>query len=281
MVKTSLDFEQLLTILTCPMHSSNLVVLNKNDLECSICDTVIGVVICKSPIKIDYLNNFVSGLLKVSTTSETASKKLTNWKTENLNFLLDMRIKPGIIADIGSGSGVFHTFLSLSQVIYIDFTNFRVTNLITDLNNDIPLDKESVDSIIMTNILEHLQDTKVIKESFRILKKGGNLYITVPFLLDVHQIPYDYHRYTYLYLTILLQREGFKIEVLKPSGDFGTFQTLVEHYYRFLIDKGSLNTKLLWQFQKIINFLLRKFVAVNFRKDFTGGYMIHARKTTQ
>lgn len=220
----------------------------------------------------------MSGLLKVSTPSEKASTKLTNWKTENLQFLLEMKIKTGIVADIGSGAGVFHSFLDLPQVINLDFTNFPVTNLITDLNSDIPLDTKSIDSIIMTNILEHLQDTKVIKESYRILKKGGSLYITVPFLLDVHQIPYDYHRYTYLYLTILLQREGFEIEILKPSGDFGTFQTLSEHFYRFLIDKGSLNAKLLWQFQKIINFLLKKFVTVNFRKDFTGGYMIKATK---
>jgi hypothetical protein len=60
----------------------------------------------------------------------------------------------------------------------------------------------------MTNLLEHLYDVKVIAEANRLLKKGSRLYITVPFLLDVHQKPYDYHRYTYLYLQQKLEKEG-------------------------------------------------------------------------
>lgn len=97
-------------------------------------------------------------------------------------------------------------------------------------------------------------------------------------MLDVHQIPYDYHRYTYLYLTKILQDEGFKVDQISPSGDFGTFQTLVEHYFRFSINQGSLIAKILWQFQKIINYLLNKLVTVNYRMDYTGGYMIKATK---
>jgi ubiquinone/menaquinone biosynthesis C-methylase UbiE len=65
----------------------------------------------------------------------------------------------------------------------------------------------------MANILEHLQETKVVNEAYRILKKNGHLYITIPFLLDVHQPPYDFHRYTYIYLTNLLVRQGFEIEL--------------------------------------------------------------------
>jgi hypothetical protein len=75
-----------------------------------------------------------------------------------------------------------------------------------------------------------------------------------------------------------LVREGFEIELIKPSGDFGTFQTLAEHYYRFNIDEGSLPAKLLWQFQKVINWILKNTVQINHRLEFTGGYMISAIK---
>jgi hypothetical protein len=75
-----------------------------------------------------------------------------------------------------------------------------------------------------------------------------------------------------------LKEEGFEIEYLKPSGDFGTFQTLIEHYYRYPIHMGNLVAKLLWQIQKIINYLLKKFVPTNLRNDFTGGYMLSLKK---
>ncbi len=180
--------------------------------------------------------------------------------------------------DIGAGDSPFNNYLNSLKLISIDFTRYPDINIICDLNDNIPIASESIDYIIMTNLLEHLYDLRVINEAHRLLKKDGNLYITVPFLLDVHQAPYDYHRYTYLYLEKKLKEQGFKIEYIKPSGDFGTFQTLVEHYYAYPIHQGNLVAKLLWQFQKTINHLLKKYVPNNFRNDFTGGYMLSAKK---
>jgi SAM-dependent methyltransferase len=203
----------------------------------------------------------------------------SNWRKENLKFLLSRKInKDSLGLDIGAGDALFHPFLKLENLISIDFTNYSDINVICDLNLDIPFKSESFDFILMTNLLEHLYDSRVLKEAFRLLKKGSNLHITVPFLLDVHQIPYDFHRYTYLYLTRILKSEGFEIEHLSSSGDFGTFQTLVEHYYRFPIHNGNLNAKIIWQLQKVIIFLLKRLVPVNYRLDYTGGYFITAKK---
>jgi len=277
MINMSIDLDNLLPLLTCPKHSSNKIIQYENQLKCNLCGITVGIIITRSPVKINFLNDFNSGLLK-GTMPVVEVKKYTNWKSENIKFLLEMKIKNGIVVDLGSGVGVFHSSLDLRSLINIDFTNYPITNLISNLDDGIPLSSESVDSIIMANILEHLQETKVVNEAYRILKKNGHLYITIPFLLDVHQPPYDFHRYTYIYLTNLLVRQGFEIELIQPSRDFGTFQTLAEHYYRFIIDKGSLPAKLLWQFQKIINWLLKNTVQINQRLEFTGGYMISAIK---
>jgi SAM-dependent methyltransferase len=207
------------------------------------------------------------------------TKKWSDWRKENLRFLLSRNInKDSIGLDIGAGDALFHPFLKLENLVSIDFTNYSPINVICDFNLNIPFASESFDFILMTNLLEHLYSDKVITEANRLLKKGSRLYITVPFLLDVHQKPYDYHRYTYLYLEKKLSEEGFEIENFTPSGDFGTFQTLVEHYYRFKLDNGSRTAKILWQVQKVINILLKKNVPVNYRNDFTGGYMIQAKK---
>ena len=274
---SNLNFDELLKILTCSKHSSNKLNLIANQLLCTLCNGKVADVVSRSPVKIDFLDNFQSNLLTGSESSVTV-KKFTNWKTENLNFLLEMKINTGITVDIGSGAGVFHPYLSLPTQINIDFTNYSSTNLISNLENDIPLSSKSVDSVIMANVLEHLQESKVIEEAYRILKINGRLLITIPFLLDVHQAPYDFHRYTHIYLTNLLQKSGFEITLIRPSGDFGTFQVLAEHYFRFKIDQGSFIAKLLWQNQKIINWFLKNTVQVSHRLEYTGGYMISAIK---
>ena len=236
-----------------------------------------GKVLEFSPVKIDFVNNFKSELKIKSKT--TNSKNWSNWRKENLKFLLSRNLNKDLLGlDIGAGDSPFKNYLNSLKLISIDFTRYPGINIICDLNDNIPIASESIDYIIMTNLLEHLYDLRVINEAYRMLKKGGNLHITVPFLIEVHQAPYDYHRYTYLYLQKKLKEEGFEIEYIEPSGDFGTFQKLTGIYYSFPIQKGDLVAKLLWQFQKIINYLLKKFVPNNFRNDFTGGYMLSAKK---
>jgi len=236
-------------------------------------------VLNSDPVQIDFNDNFSSGLLKDSSRKDSDTRNWTNWRKENLKFLLSRNIDKDCLGlDIGAGDAKFHPFLKLEKLISIDFTHYSGINVICDLNLNIPFLSESFDFILMTNLLEHLYDDRVIAEAYRLLKKGARLYVTVPFLLDVHQQPYDYHRYTYLYLAKKLSQEGFELENFSPSGDFGTFQTLVEHYFRFKIDSGSLTAKILWQIQKIINFFLKKNVPVHFRNNFAGGYMIQAKK---
>ena len=236
-------------------------------------------VLNSNPAKIDFNNNFSSGLLTDSSEKDFDTRYWSNWRKENLEFLLSRNInKDSLGLDIGAGDALFHPFLKLENLVSIDFTNYSGINVICDFNLNIPFASETFNFILMTNLLEHLYDDRIIAEAYRLLKKGSRLYVTVPFLLGVHQKPYDYHRYTYLYLEKKLSQEGFEIEYFAPSGDFGTFQTLVEHYFRFKIDSGSLTAKVLWQIQKIINVLLKKNVLVHFRNDFTGGYMIQAKK---
>ena len=236
-------------------------------------------VLNSDPVKIDFTNNFTSELSTDINEKIFNTKNWSNSKKDNLKFLLDRNInKDSLGLDIGAGDARFHLFLKLDNLVSIDFTNYFGINIIHDLNLNIPFASESFDFILMTNLLEHLYDDRVIAEANRLLKKGSRLYITVPFLLDVHQKPYDFHRYTYLYLEKKLEKEGFEIEFFSPSGDFGTFQTFVEHYFRFKIDNGSRTAKFLWQLQKIINILLQKNVPVHFRNDFTVGYMIQAKK---
>jgi ubiquinone/menaquinone biosynthesis C-methylase UbiE len=97
--------------------------------------------------------------------------------------------KDAIICDIGCGSNPY--FLkSVESLIKsgvgvdkkieehkgakIEFINLKVFK-------NIPLEEEKFDVVVMTAFLEHLDyPQEILKEAFRILKKGGKLIITTP-----------------------------------------------------------------------------------------------------
>ena len=61
----------------------------------------------------------------------------------------------------------------------------------------IPLADGSVDGVVVQAVLEHvLEPTMVAKEIHRVLRSGGIVYADTPFLLPVHEGPYDFTRFT-------------------------------------------------------------------------------------
>ncbi len=67
--------------------------------------------------------------------------------------------------------------------IGVDLADFEGVDVIHDLNVfPYPFEENSVDEILMENILEHLPDTiAVMEELFRLCKNGGLVRITVPY----------------------------------------------------------------------------------------------------
>jgi len=73
-----------------------------------------------------------------------------------------------------------------------------------------PVEDASYDAVLFINVLEHLYGhTVALQEAARVLRKGGSVYIVVPFLFNVHGSPNDYFRYTKSALTRLLADSGF------------------------------------------------------------------------
>ena len=95
-------------IQTCPKHPSDDLTQMNFELKCLTCQNVIAVIKNSIPIKIDFTNNFSSGLLDSFKPHKKDIANFTNWRKENLKFLLEMDIKPGIVLDIGAGAGLFH-----------------------------------------------------------------------------------------------------------------------------------------------------------------------------
>jgi SAM-dependent methyltransferase len=77
----------------------------------------------------------------------------------------------------------------------------------------------SIDSCLLTEVLEHCPDgLAVLKEISRVLKPGGFLFLTVPFIWPMHTVPHDEYRYTPFALRRLLERSGFPDPEIEATG---------------------------------------------------------------
>jgi len=86
----------------------------------------------------------------------------------------------------------------------------RYSPIYSGKDKKIPLEDNSVDSILLTEVLEHCFDPGlVMNECYRVLRSDGSILITVPFLWPLHDIPYDACRYTPFSMEKILYKAGF------------------------------------------------------------------------
>ncbi len=96
-----------------------------------------------------------------------------------------------IIINLGSGIKRLHP-----EIINLDIFPFNNVDFVTDATK-LPIKDDSVDMIITESTLEHIPDAELaIKEICRVVKPGGYVYISIPFLMPFHASPNDYFRLT-------------------------------------------------------------------------------------
>lgn len=129
----------------------------------------------------------------------------------------------GLILDLGAGLSPFQKYIKNGRFISIDY-NIDVNPAIVGSATCLPFKSNSFDSIICTDVLEHLEEPNIcIKEMKRVLKVNGYIYITVPMLWCLHYEPKDFYRFTRYGITYLLKKEGFYIEKVSPVGKVFSF----------------------------------------------------------
>lgn len=96
-------------------------------------------------------------------------------------------------------------------------------DIVSDITQ-IPVDDESFDAILCTEVLEHVPNAlAAIQEFYRILKPNGILFITAPFCSLTHFAPYHFGGLNSYWYKHHLPEIGFAIVEISQNGSWFAF----------------------------------------------------------
>jgi SAM-dependent methyltransferase len=120
------------------------------------------------------------------------------------------------LLDVGCGTKPYRSLFTVQEYLGLDIDS-EVTRrrAVADVRYDgttFPLADARFDAVLCNQVLEHVfTPDAFMAEIARVLKPGGLLLLTVPFVWDEHEQPFDYARYSSFGLASLLRRSGFEI----------------------------------------------------------------------
>ena len=113
------------------------------------------------------------------------------WSARRIGRFLAKYSDGARIVDLGSSIRVLDP-----RIIRFDIDRAAGVTVVGN-GHGMPFASDSLDAIILTGVLEHVEDpTTMVAEAHRTLRRGGRVYVEVPFLQGYHPHPVDYQRYT-------------------------------------------------------------------------------------
>lgn len=157
-----------------------------------------------------------------------------SWVRENLSKIPEGKS----ILDAGAGELKFKPDCAHLEYVAQDFGQYEGTgdkglqtgnwdnsrlDIVSDIT-DIPVDDKSFETILCTEVFEHIPDAiSALKEFSRILKPNGVLLITAPFASLTHFAPYHFCGYSRYWYEHHLPKMGFEIEEIQHNGSWFHF----------------------------------------------------------
>ena len=147
-----------------------------------------------------------------------------------INKILKLMPEDGVGLNIGSGKGNKID----PRIKNMEIKNGRGIDYVGSVES-IPFNDKVFDTIILQEVLEHVEDpNKAMKEIYRVLKFGGHLYIQVPFIIGFHPCPKDYWRFTHQGIKEINEKHGFEVVDLGESVGSAT------GFYRICVEFFSI-----------------------------------------
>jgi len=179
----------------------------------------------------------------------------------------------GRVLDVGAQYCPYYPLFKQKCDSYtsLDVVDTPIVDVVCDAS-DMPLDDNSFDLALCTEVLEHCNEPQaIIDECHRVLRPGGTLVVTVPSIFPQHGYPADNWRFMPDGLKYLL-RAFSRVEVLGELDFPESFFSVTGHYGHVLTGRlGGLGRGIdvMWDFAINVSGLfwsrvLRPFANSNF-----------------
>ncbi|CAG1003541.1 hypothetical protein MTYP_03101 [Methylophilaceae bacterium] len=158
----------------------------------------------------------------------------------------------GRLLDVGCGRKPYRELFRVEEYVGLEIdTPENRANKQADFFYDggqFPFSNRDFDGVVCNQVLEHVfTPDRFLGEIHRVLKADGMLLLTVPFVWDEHEQPWDYARYSSFGLKSLLEKNGFEVmRQQKVNADVRVLFQLVNAYL----------FKVLWTRWAVVNLLI-------------------------
>lgn len=193
---------------------------------------------------------------------------------------LDASPHPRKIMNVGAGGKLGSAIAAMKngEVVEVDLDAERRPDVVADVCNLTCFEQNSFDAVFLMEVLEHVQNPQLaMDEIWRVLRPGGLVMLSAPFVFEIHAIPHDYYRFTRFGLAHLCQRfedvriqarNGYIFAMLVP----GMRLIMSDHWTDVLLGWAfSLATLVLWPAIWLLDRCVRS-------DAITSGYIVRATK---
>jgi len=146
-------------------------------------------------------------------------------------ILTQLGVAKAPLLDLGCGNRPYKPYYPEGEAVGADVvqSSLNCVDVLLETSCALPFEDNRFESILCTQVLEHVEyPQRLIAESYRVLRPGGKLILTCPFIWELHERPHDFLRFSEYWLVKNLQETGFTLELLeRQGGDVATVGQLI------------------------------------------------------
>jgi SAM-dependent methyltransferase len=126
------------------------------------------------------------------------------------------------VLDVGAGHGPYRPFFQHVQYESADVQDNGVVDHVCDIHQ-LPMADNTYDLVFCSQTLEHVRrPARAMREIGRVLKPGGEAWLSAPLVFQEHLGPSDYFRFTRFAWRYLARQAGLDVvSIQRLEGDCG------------------------------------------------------------
>lgn len=162
----------------------------------------------------------------------------------------------GKLLDFGCGSKPYRELFDVEEYIGVDIEESGHSHKNESIDvyyngKELPFEDHFFDSIFSSEVFEHVFELdNILRELHRVCKPNGHILITVPFVWDEHEVPYDFGRYSSFGIKYILEKHGF--EIITQTKTTNYVETITQMWCAYISQHILRN--------KVIRIILNPFV---------------------